>query len=81
MLAPGTAPRETVEGGRVDRAPRAPPRGGPSTHDATTDDRRAAVAGPRPAGAGTARARDASTAGGERFSSSGYPATLLDPIV
>lgn len=25
MLAPGTAPRETVEGGRVDRAPRAPP--------------------------------------------------------
>ena len=29
MLAPGTAPRETVEGGRVDRA--RPPRGGPST--------------------------------------------------
>jgi hypothetical protein len=59
MLAPGTAPRETVEGGRVDRAV------GPST------------GGPP----GTARARDASTAGGKRFSSSGYPATLLDPIV
>jgi hypothetical protein len=69
MLAPGTAPRETVEGGRVDRAR-------PRARWTVRVDR----GGPPPA-PGTARARDASTAGGKRFSSSGYPATLLDPIV
>lgn len=47
MLAPGTAPRETVEGGRVDRAPAPPAR----------SDRLERTGGPRRARRDGARAR------------------------
>jgi hypothetical protein len=67
MLAPGTAPRETVEGGRVDRAPAPPARWTLDRREARAD-RRSAPAAARRDGA---RARDASTAGGKRFSSNG----------